>query len=78
MKVHWTNRALAHLFAIYEYISKDSSYYAKKMVDKLTRRTEMLGDFPKMGGLYPSINQMKSEKSLKQVIGLFIALNQKG
>jgi len=35
--------------AIYEYIARDSQLYAKRTADKLTRCTEKLADFPKMG-----------------------------
>ena len=36
MTVHWTNTAVAHLAAIYEYIARDSPNYAQRMVDRLT------------------------------------------
>ncbi len=38
MKVHWTETAEGHLDAIYAYISLNSPEYAKRMVDRLTRR----------------------------------------
>lgn len=40
MKVHWTDTAQKHLEAIYAYISQNSSEYAKRMVDRLTRRSQ--------------------------------------
>ena len=49
MRVHWTNRALEHLLAIYEYIAKDSEHHALRMVDRLTERSEKIADFPKIG-----------------------------
>ena len=53
MKAHWTNTALEHLLAIYEYIAKDSSVYAHRMVDKLTRRSEQIAAFPLSGRMVP-------------------------
>ena len=53
MKVHWTNTALEHLLAIYEYIAQDSSVYAQRMVDKLTRRSEQIATFPLSGRMVP-------------------------
>lgn len=53
MKVHWTNTALGHLLAIYEYIAQDSSLYAQRMVDRLTRRSEQIAAFPVSGRMVP-------------------------
>ena len=53
MNVNWTNTALGHLLAIYEYIAQDSSLYAQRMVDKLTRRSEQIADFPLSGRMVP-------------------------
>ncbi|MEW5692566.1 MAG: type II toxin-antitoxin system RelE/ParE family toxin [Candidatus Hydrogenedentota bacterium] len=49
MRVHWTNNAITHLVDIYEYIAHDSPVYAKRMVDRLTRRSEQIADFPMSG-----------------------------
>ena len=49
MKVHWTNNAIKHLLDIYEYISLDSPLYAKRIVDKITKRSEQIADFPLSG-----------------------------
>jgi len=56
MKVHWTNRALAHLLDIYEYIAQDSPVYAKHTIDQLTRRSEQLGQYPESGRMVPEYN----------------------
>ena len=39
MKVYWTQNAAEHLVNIYEYIALDSPTYAKRKVDKSTRRS---------------------------------------
>lgn len=57
MKVFWTNNALAHLVAIYDYISRDSSFYAQTMVDRLTRRSQQAGQFPMSGRVVPEYDR---------------------
>ena len=46
MKVHWTINAISHLGNIYEYIGLNSPTYAKRTVDKITRRSEQIADQP--------------------------------
>ena len=53
MIVHWTNTAVEHLLAIYEYIARDSPVYAQRMVDKLTWRSEQIATFPLSGRMVP-------------------------
>ncbi len=45
MKVHWTDTAQHHLDAIYQFIAQDSPAYAKRMVDRLTRRSQQIWAF---------------------------------
>lgn len=61
MKVHWTDTAEGHLDAIYTYIALDSPEYAKRMVDRITRRSQQIADFPLSGRRVPeySINQIR-------------------
>ncbi|MFO7985496.1 MAG: type II toxin-antitoxin system RelE/ParE family toxin [Desulfatiglandaceae bacterium] len=53
MKVHWTDTAEEHLDAIYAHIALDSPTYAKRMVDRLTRRSQQIADFPLSGRRVP-------------------------
>jgi plasmid stabilization system protein ParE len=53
MKVHWTDTAERHLDALYAYIAQDSREYAKRMVDRLTRRSQQIADFPFSGRRVP-------------------------
>ena len=53
MKVHWTDTAQRHLDAIYQYIAQDSPSYALRMVDRLTRRSQQIGEFPLSGHTVP-------------------------
>jgi addiction module RelE/StbE family toxin len=53
MKIHWTDTAQGHLEAIYQYISQDSPSFAKRMVDRLTRRSRQISEFPFSGRMVP-------------------------
>ncbi len=53
MNVRWTDTALYHLDAIYRYIAQGSPAYAKRMVDRLTRRSQQIAEFPLSGRMVP-------------------------
>jgi addiction module RelE/StbE family toxin len=53
VKVHWTRNAVDHLVNIYEYIALNSPTYAKKMVDRITRRSEQIAHHPHSGRMVP-------------------------
>ncbi len=53
MRVHWTQNANKHLINIYEYLALNSPTYAIRMVDKITRRSEQIADFPLSGRKVP-------------------------
>jgi len=53
MKVHWTKNAIEHLIKIHEYIAANSPAYAKRMVDKITKRSTQIADFPYSGREVP-------------------------
>jgi plasmid stabilization system protein ParE len=53
LKVVWTEAAIGRLVAVYDYISQDSPFYAQRMVDRLTRRSEQIGNFPMSGRMVP-------------------------
>lgn len=53
MKIHWTDTALDHLSAIHNYIALDSKQYAKRIVDRLTKRSQQIGNFPQSGRIVP-------------------------
>jgi plasmid stabilization system protein ParE len=53
MKVHWTETAEGHLEGIYAYIAQDSPEYAKRMVDRITRRSQQISELPFSGRRVP-------------------------
>jgi len=56
MRVHWTENAIGHLVNIYEYIAINSPTYAKRMVDKITIRSQQIEDHPMSGRKVPEYN----------------------
>ena len=53
MKVYWTLNAITHLTNIYEFISLNSPTYARRMVDRITRRSEQITSHPLSGRKVP-------------------------
>lgn len=53
MKTYWTRTAAEHLVAIYEHIAQDAPLYAQRVVDRLTRRSEQIAQFPESGRIVP-------------------------
>jgi toxin ParE1/3/4 len=53
MRVHWTENAIGHLANIYEYVGLNSTTYAKRMVDRITRRSEQIAEQPLSGRKVP-------------------------
>ena len=53
MRVNWTNTAIIHLLAVYEHVARDSPLYARRIVDRLIRRSEEVAEFPLSGRMVP-------------------------
>ena len=64
MNVHWTDTATDHLQSIHDYISHTSADYATRIVDRITRRSQQIADFPLSGRSVPEFNI----KQIREVI----------
>jgi plasmid stabilization system protein ParE len=53
MKVRWTLPAVEQLQAIHAYIARDSVRYAKRMIDRITKRSTQIARFPRSGQVVP-------------------------
>jgi len=53
VKVFWTEAALSQLHAIHDYIAQTSPDYALRMVDRLTKRSIQIAEFPFSGRMVP-------------------------
>jgi len=56
--IKWSNTAKYDLKQIFEYISKDSDYYAKQVVREIIIKSESLRSFPQMGRVVPELNDV--------------------
>jgi len=54
--VVWTDYAKQSLRAIHAYIAQSSPEFARRMVDKITSRTEQIATFPLSGRIVPEFN----------------------
>lgn len=55
LPVHWTDEAQAQLDDIFQYIARRSPGYARRVVDRLTRRSEQIAEFPLAGRTVPEV-----------------------
>ncbi|MFB1490878.1 MULTISPECIES: type II toxin-antitoxin system RelE/ParE family toxin [unclassified Thiocapsa] len=57
MRVHWTETAEAHLDAIHTYIAQNSETYALRTVDRITKRSNQIAEFPLSGRRVPEYDE---------------------
>ena len=65
MKVHWTDTARDHLRAIHAYVARNSPEYALRVVDRLTRRSQQIAEFPLSGREVAEFGSPKSGRLWK-------------
>lgn len=70
MKVYWTQNSIEHLVNIYEYIALNSPAYAKRMVDKMTRRSVQVADHPLSGRIVPEYDAEDVRELLESPYGI--------
>jgi len=68
MKVNWTAASLAQLRDISTFIARSSPHYAKKIVDRLTRRSQQIATFPRSGRGVPEANDVNIREVLEGCI----------
>jgi addiction module RelE/StbE family toxin len=62
--VIWSIPARNDLKLIYEYIAKDSRYYATNVIENIVSKAENLDDFPEIGRVVPEIG----DENVKELI----------
>ena len=70
MKVFWTETAVNHLSSIYKYISQNSPQYAQRLVERLTRRSEQIANFPFSGRLVPEFETEQIREVIEGSYGI--------
>jgi len=56
VRIEWTPLAYEDLETIFDYISKDSVFYATKQIDTLIKRVDVLEEYPLAGRVVPEFN----------------------
>ncbi|MEH1830628.1 MAG: type II toxin-antitoxin system RelE/ParE family toxin [Nostoc sp.] len=64
MRVFWTDTAVQHLSAIYTYVAQNSPQYGQRLVDRLTRHSQQIADFPLSGRVVPEFET----KQIREII----------
>jgi len=70
MKVFWTETAVNHLSSIYNYISQNSPQYAQRLVERLTRRSEQIANFPFSGRIVPEFETEQIREVIEGSYGI--------
>jgi addiction module RelE/StbE family toxin len=61
-KILWTDPAIRDLKAIFEYIARDSEYYAKGILDDIFEKVEVLETFPNSGRIVSEENDKNTRE----------------
>jgi toxin ParE1/3/4 len=65
-QINWTDKSVAHLKSIHDYIAEDSPLYAVNFVTSLVKATDKLKIFPMCGRIVPEFEH--STIHLREVI----------
>lgn len=66
MRVEWSNSARDDLDDLVRYISRDSSFYARRFGEKIVLATRRLRDFPGSGRIIPETEDQKLREIIVQ------------
>lgn len=57
VKIEWTETARDDLKSIFEFIAKDSHFYATRFIDKIVKRVDVLEKYPNIGRIVPEFSR---------------------
>jgi len=63
-KIRWSNLAMEDLQDIYNHVSKDSTRYADRLMDKIIERVDILRSHPQIGRNVPEFDN----ESIRELI----------
>jgi len=66
--VGWSKPARLDLKQIYDYIARDSKFYAKKVSLEIVAKSEELNSFPEIGRIVPEIRRPQRKRNLYLLI----------
>lgn len=55
LPVHWTAEARTQLTDIHDFIARRSPQYARRVVDRVTRRSQQIAEYPMAGVAVPEV-----------------------
>ena len=64
VRVNWTTESVENLKNIFEYISKDSKYYAKIHIQNIKSKVNLLKENPRLGRIVPEIR----DENVREII----------
>jgi toxin ParE1/3/4 len=56
MNLRWTDTAIEDLQGIHDYIARNSPTFARRVVDRILRRSEQIATFPQSGQVVPELD----------------------
>ena len=62
--VVWSLQARSDLKAIFDYIARDSAHYARKVVQEIAAKPDMLERHPRLGRMVPEL----SDENVRQLL----------
>jgi len=77
-KIIWTKVALADLDSIYDFIAKESPFYAQKTIEQFLSRVEILSEFPEIGRVVPEYTKKEVREIIEGNYRLFYKVEKKG
>ena len=78
MKVRLSARARADLADIYEFIARDSPYYARRTVADLFKTAEELAKFPQSGRVIPKYGDPKLREKVHRSYRIAYSISDDG
>ena len=76
--VRWSAPARDDLKQIHDYISKDSKYYARKVIQEIIAKTEKLIKHPEIGRIVPEVSNQNIRELSFIHTGLFMRSQKAG
>ncbi|KUO78441.1 MAG: hypothetical protein APF81_09750 [Desulfosporosinus sp. BRH_c37] len=73
--VRWSNPSKQDLKQIYDFIAKNSTYYAQKVVATIVEKADKLNIFPYMGRIVPERNEERIREILIYSYRLIYQIN---
>jgi addiction module RelE/StbE family toxin len=75
-EINWTKKSIKDLKAINDFISLDSSFYAKRFITKIIKRVDQLIDFPESGRMVPEKNTPEIRELIEGNYRIFYKLKK--